>query len=58
MITLFAFLFGAVCGIFIHRAVIDGLMLAQRDAHHKEMDVLSAELKRARVQVAALIGRE
>lgn len=55
---LLVFLGGAVLGAFAHRAVIDGLMLAQRDAHKKQMDELFEELKRTRAQVANLIGKE
>lgn len=55
---LLAFLIGAAFGALTHRSIIDGLMLAQRDTHKKEMGELADELKRARIQVANLIGKE
>lgn len=58
MMLALAFLFGGATGAMIYRATIDGLMLAQADAHKKEMDEAMVELKRARTQVAALIGKE
>jgi len=50
---------GAVgVGIFIGRSWADQVMLGQEAAHKTQMDELAAELKRARTQVANLIGKE
>jgi uncharacterized membrane-anchored protein YhcB (DUF1043 family) len=53
-----AFLLGLGIGALVHRALNDGIRLGQETAHKKEMDELVAELKRARIQVADLIGKE
>jgi hypothetical protein len=51
------FVAGALVGWLGHRGWTDGILLAQRDAHKKEMDEIFVEVKRLRAQVAALIGR-
>jgi hypothetical protein len=48
---------GGVCGWMIHRASVDGLMMAQEAMHKKDMDVIFEEVKRLRAQVAGLIGK-
>lgn len=55
---LVALLAGVGIGALAHRALNDAIRLGQEAAHKKEMDELSAELKRARIQVANLIGKE
>lgn len=58
MIELFFFVLGGAAGAGIYRASQDYLMLRQEAAHKRQMDELAGELKRARVQVANLIGKE
>jgi hypothetical protein len=38
--------------------VIDGLMLAQENAHGKDKEFMWDEMRRLRAQVADLIGKE
>jgi uncharacterized membrane-anchored protein YhcB (DUF1043 family) len=55
---LVAFLAGLGIGALAHRALNDAIRLGQENAHKQEMDEMGAELKRARIQVANLIGKE
>jgi hypothetical protein len=58
MMLLLAFVGGLGVGAWGYQYVQDSIMLAQENKHREQMDELFAELKRARVQVADLIGRE
>ena len=58
MMYLVVYLAGCATGALIHRAVIDGLMLAQQAAHEKEKEFMWDEMKRLRAQVALHIGKE
>jgi hypothetical protein len=51
------FIAGAVIGWAVHRAMVDGLMMAQEHTHKAQMDEIFAEVTRCRAQVADPIGK-